>query len=144
MTAFNFSSRNLGVRDKISWLPDKRAWSLTTKAAPQVIKKFAKDNNLSLHVDPDKIGRDFVRARDKALIDACMVWNGVDPSSKQRIKLSETMGACPAIQLKQGQAGYEPIPSDIESDVESMDCDDDDIRGDEQYDQQGNVILREC
>ena len=93
------------------------------KKETESIDKFCKRNSLSLCVKPTITGEDFTKARDKALLTACLVWNAIDKSGRYRIKLPDAAGSGCDIQLAKAQAENANdgagSDSESESDAES-------------------------
>ena len=48
---------------------------------------FCHENSLTLKVSWGLVGEAFKKAGEKALLHACVAWNGIDGSQKHRIKL---------------------------------------------------------
>ena len=118
---FHYSGNALGVRDKICWVPDKRAWALKLKKQVESTADFCRQRSLCLSVNETVTGDEFTKARDKALIDACIVWNALDKSARYRIKLPAATESCHNYQLAKGENADDSAGSDsgTESDARS-------------------------
>ena len=89
-----------GVRDKIFWDPDRRAWQLKAKKHDISVKEYLEKHKLWVKVPIAAVGDEFVKQRNEALINACVVWNAIDKSDKYRIKVTESKDSCPVIMVK--------------------------------------------
>ena len=98
----HYSGSALGVRDNKYWEPEKRAWALKAKTQGESVADFCRRQSMCLSVNDKVAGDAFTKARDKALIDACIVWNAIDKSKRYRIKLPATTDSCPDYQLVRG------------------------------------------
>ena len=86
MTADIFVSVRAGVREKVYWMPDKLTWGLKFKGDAGVDKEYCRRHDVTLTIS-SALGTDFTAAREKAFRNACIVWNAVDMSGKQRISI---------------------------------------------------------
>ena len=109
---FHYSGNALGVRDKICWVPETHGWGLNLKKETETSRR----KSLCLSVNPTVTGADFTTARDKALLNACDVWNALDKSGRFRIKLPAVTDSCCDIKLPKEQNGNDGAGSDSESD----------------------------
>ena len=83
--------------------------------------EFCRKRSLCSNVKETVTGDEFTHARDKALIDACVAWDGLDRSARYRIKLPATTQSCPDYQLAKGENADDGAGSDsgTESDARS-------------------------
>ena len=95
-------------------------WGLRVKQpdGAMTINEFCRQKKLTSSVPPILTGEEFQKARDKALLDACVAWNALDISKKYRISIPGSTEGCPDIQLVKG---YEPTGSESESESASED-----------------------
>ena len=84
---FRYTGTCPGVRDKIVWSPEHFRWDLILAKPRCDPPAFCKEAELCLAVPAHLTGKDFDKARDRALFDACQAWNYLDGSGKQKIKL---------------------------------------------------------
>ena len=85
----HYSGIGLGVRAKIKWSHQHMRWSL--QGIPNsTVDEFCKRESFMVHVDSQLTGDDYKKARQQALIDACLAWNALNTSSKRCIKLPQT------------------------------------------------------
>ena len=113
---------SIGVRDKVTWLPDTREWRPNVKRATVSTDTYCTKNKICLTVDADLFGDSFAKARGKALINACIVWNALDGSPRYRIKLPATEESCPDYNVA-GEAEGDPSAGS-DSGSESNECND--------------------
>ena len=90
----------LGVRDKIFWDPDRRAWQLKAKKHEINVQEYLEKNKLWVKVPLAAVGDEFIKKRNEALINACNGWNYIDKSDRYRIKVTESKDSCPVIKVK--------------------------------------------
>ena len=117
---FHYSGKALGVRDKILWVPESISWTLKVGKETQKQSELCRKQPMCLDVSPGLIGEEFKKARDKALLDACLAWNQLDGTAKFRIKLPD-VEECSAIHLAKDQCDIDcaGLKSDSESDAGS-------------------------
>ena len=100
---FNYSGEALGVRDKIFWDPEDKAWYLKVSKPKHPEKEYCEKNNLNLRVSQTVAGKDFKQAMEVALMDACVAWNEIGGSKKHRISLPASGTGPNAIELAKGR-----------------------------------------
>ena len=76
-----------GVRDKIQWMPEGCRWKLHYKGDDGDDMAYCKEHNLNLAISTDLCAADFALAREEAFQNAWQVWNAVDQSKRQRLRL---------------------------------------------------------
>ena len=76
-----------GVRDKIQWLPEHCSWNLKFKGDKGDDIAYCKEHNLNLAISRELKDVDFERARERAFQDAWQVWNAIDKSKRQRLRI---------------------------------------------------------
>ena len=75
-----------------------------------------------LSVDAELVGDSFAKARGKAFINSCNVWNALDNPLRYRIKLPATAESCPYYNVA-GELGGDPSAGS-DSGSESNECND--------------------
>jgi len=103
----HYTGVSAGVRDKVFWDPERRAWHLKVKKNEVNVQDYLAKQKLWVKVSMTAVGDEFVKQRNEALINACNGWNYLDKSDRYRIKVNESKDTCPAIQVKDLDASAE-------------------------------------
>ena len=75
------------VQGKVHWVPANVSWALSTTEGEEAVNEYCSKASLSLAVNPNLSGKNFLLERKKAFDVACRVWNAVDKSSRHRIPM---------------------------------------------------------
>ena len=92
--AFSFlQSQNVDTKDKVSWNPNKRKWDIAVKKSKVGdVETYLAKNDINFNAKFGKtVSREeFIASREDAHIRACMYWDALDGSKRQRIGLTAT------------------------------------------------------
>ena len=117
---FRYSGSALGVRDKIFWSPERMAWTPKLQKPKEELTAYCRKSGLRLQVSHGLVGDECRRAREQALLDACVAWNCLDGSGKHRIRLPAVDSGTP-IQLALQQDDIDVARlADVESELEHV------------------------
>ena len=86
---FRYTGNRLGIRGKIFWSHEKCRWELKLERPRENVDTFCLKKKRNLRVKSSLCGDEFKADRDRALIDACYVWNALDMSVQDRIYIPE-------------------------------------------------------
>ena len=111
---------HFGVRDTIYWRPERLAWAPKIENPKDDLTAYCFKSGLRLQVSHGLVGDEFRRAREQALLDACVAWNCLDGSGKHRTRLLVVDSGTP-IQLALQQDDIDVARlADVESELEHV------------------------
>ena len=76
-----------GIRDKVIWMPTDNKWILMYVGEAGADEKYCTEKNITFQVQADLEDGEYMIARQKAFVNACIAWNAIDKSRRKRIRL---------------------------------------------------------
>ena len=77
-----------GIRDKVIWMPTDNKWILMYVGEAGADEKYCTEKNITFQVQADLEDGEYMIARQKAFVNACIAWNAIDKSKRKKIRLS--------------------------------------------------------